>query len=197
LKFPEGAKTLKALRRSFDAIISTVIPFFNQRPTAMPRASPSAISSFPPLRRRGYFLDFVEVAHMIQAKEHLTQEGLDKIRMIKANMNSKRSFSDKENFMNSIKGSIKLTAGWISGFIDAEGYFGIYVSNASKRRCELKLSIAQNAHDLVLLEAIAIYFNVSTKIVDNLGKGSSVKRIDIYKFPEGAKTLKALRRCTF
>lgn len=41
---------------------------------------------------------------MIQAKEHLTQEGLDKIQMIKANMNSKRSFSDPEvqvNFMNS------------------------------------------------------------------------------------------------
>lgn len=86
--------------------------------------------------KRANFLDFEEVAHMIQVKEHLTQEGLDKIQMIKANMNSKRSFSDPEvqvNFMNSTPkgGSIKLNAGWISGFIDAEGYFGIfkYVSN--------------------------------------------------------------------
>jgi hypothetical protein len=168
IRWDDSAK--KYLRfeiRSFEAITTTVIPFFNQYPL---------FSS-----KRANFLDLERVAHMIGAKEHLTQEGLDKIRLIKANMNSKRIYADKVNFMDSIKDEIKLTPGWLSGFIDAEGYFGIYTSNKNRRRCELKLRIAQNAHDLVLLEAIAKYLYIDTKIVNNLGKESTVKRLDIYK----------------
>ena len=132
---------------------------------------------------------------MISAKEHLTPEGLNKIRLIKQNMNSKRTYADKVNFMNSIKDSIKLTPSWLSGFIDAEGYFGIYVSHITRKRCELKLSIAQNSHDLILLEAIANYLNVDTKIVCNLGKESSVKRIDIYKLDTLSLLIPIFNQC--
>jgi len=161
-------KYLRYEIRSFEAISSIIIPFFNKYPL---------YSS-----KRANFLDFEKVARIIDSKEHLTQKGLDNIKLIKEGMNSKRTYVEKSDFMNSIINGVYLTPGWLSGFIDAEGYFGIYVSNNSRRRCELKLSIAQNAHDLVLLEAIAKYLNVDTKIVNNLGKDSTVKRLDIYKF---------------
>lgn len=55
------------------------------------------------------------------------------------------------------------------------------MSNGKRKRCELRLSIAQNAHDEVILEAIANFLNINVKIVNNLGKDSTVKRLDIYK----------------
>lgn len=36
------------------------------------------------------YLDFVKVAELILSKHHLTKEGLDKINIIRSNMNSKR-----------------------------------------------------------------------------------------------------------
>lgn len=160
-------KYLRYEIRSFEAITSIIIPFFDKYPL---------LSS-----KRANFLDFKKVADMISAKEHLTQRGLDEIKLIKEGMNSKRTYENKVDFMNSIANDIHLTPGWLSGFIDAEGYFGIYVSDKSRRRCELKLSIAQNAHDLVLLEAIAKHLNVETEVANDLGENGSVKRLDIYK----------------
>lgn len=37
------------------------------------------------------FLDFVKVAELIRSKDHLTKEGLEKIKLIKSNMSSRRS----------------------------------------------------------------------------------------------------------
>lgn len=37
------------------------------------------------------FLDFVKVAELIRSKDHLTKEGLENIKLIKSNMNSRRS----------------------------------------------------------------------------------------------------------
>jgi hypothetical protein len=37
------------------------------------------------------YLDFVKVAELIRSKDHLTKEGLEMIKMIKSNMNSRRS----------------------------------------------------------------------------------------------------------
>lgn len=91
-------KYLRYEIRSFDAITSIIIPFFNEFPLFT--------------SKRANFLDLEKVANMIKAKEHLTQEGIDKIRLIKAGMNSKRTFSDKINFMNSIVNDIHLTPGW-------------------------------------------------------------------------------------
>jgi hypothetical protein len=146
---------------------STIIPFFEKHPLWS--------------SKRANYLDFKKVASMISAKEHLTQEGLNEIRLVKDGMNQKRSYQSKVDFMNSIADLIEITPGWLSGFIDAEGYFGVYASNKGRKRCELKLSIAQNAHDVLLLEAIAKHLNVGTKIVNNLGKDSSVLRLDIYR----------------
>jgi hypothetical protein len=36
------------------------------------------------------FLDFVKIAKLIESKTHLTDEGLDTIKLIQSNMNSKR-----------------------------------------------------------------------------------------------------------
>ena len=42
------------------------------------------------------FSDFCKVLEIIKDKKHLTNEGLDQIRTIKAGMNSKRNFSTEE-----------------------------------------------------------------------------------------------------
>jgi len=166
-------KSHKYLRyevKSFTAINSIIIPFFNSEKNTL-------LTS-----KRLNFLDFQKVANMVVNREHLSEAGLNQIKTIKAGMNSGRSFQDKLEFMNAIVDQLTITPAWISGFLDGEAYFGIYVTGTPRRRCELRLSIGQNAHDVALLTAIAKYLALAARIVDNLGaKNSNVKRLDIYK----------------
>ena len=40
--------------------------------------------------KRQYYLDFVKVSELMKSKDHLTKEGLKKIKLIKSGMNSRR-----------------------------------------------------------------------------------------------------------
>ena len=62
--------------RRFSDIISTIIPFFDKHPIL-------GVKSLD-------FADFKKVAVMVNAKEHLTNEGLNRILEIKLNMNKHR-----------------------------------------------------------------------------------------------------------
>lgn len=86
--------------------------------------------------------------------------------------------------MNSIANKIVISPGWLSGFIDGEGYFGRNIGTRNnKNYCGAKLSIGQNAHDKVILIAIANYLNVTNNIFNNIGnKSYQVKRLDINKY---------------
>ena len=57
-------------------ILNKIIPFFKKYPIFGVKALD--------------FADFCKVAELMKDKMHLTQEGLDKIRQIKAGMNTKR-----------------------------------------------------------------------------------------------------------
>ena len=39
------------------------------------------------------YLDFVKIAELIKSKYHLTEQGVEEIKLIKSNMNSKRIHS--------------------------------------------------------------------------------------------------------
>ena len=60
----------------FDDIMEKIIPFFKNYPIKGIKALD--------------FSDFCRVAEMMKAKQHLTQEGLEKIKKIPAGMNQRR-----------------------------------------------------------------------------------------------------------
>jgi hypothetical protein len=149
-------------------IIEKVIPFFEQFPLKT--------------SKQLNFLDLKKVAEIIKANKDLTSELIQEIQSIKSSMNSRRSFSEKESFMNARRDNIIITPGWLSGFIDGEAHLGVYISEKPRRRCEPKFSISQNTHDVAILEAIANFLGTSNKIVDNTGLGSTVKQLSVYDF---------------
>jgi len=77
---PKGYNHCEFIVSSFSDITKTLIPFFEKYPI------------------KGYknidFYDFCRAAKMMQNKEHLTLEGLEKIRLIKSGMNRSRNIQD-------------------------------------------------------------------------------------------------------
>jgi hypothetical protein len=63
---------------TFSDIIKNILPFFEKYPLIG-------------CKKKDY-MDFVKVAKLIESKNHLTNEGLEKILKIKSNMNTKRIF---------------------------------------------------------------------------------------------------------
>ena len=62
--------------RKFDDTISKIIPFFQRYPILGSKSED--------------FNDFCKVAELMKSKSHLTKEGLEQIRQIKADMNTGR-----------------------------------------------------------------------------------------------------------
>jgi len=60
----------------FSDIINKIIPLFNEYPLIG--------------NKKLDFLDFVKIAEIVKSKDHLTKEGLEKIKVINSNMNSRR-----------------------------------------------------------------------------------------------------------
>lgn len=139
------------------------------------------------------FLDFKLVANMKRQGSHLTTEGIEAILSIKAKMNKNRSFDEKWNFMSNNK-PISLHRDWVAGFIDREGTFHIELAQrAGNTRtntytaCYGELSVAQNSHDILVLDAIKEFFN-------NKGAKASLKpKYDIISLRE-AKSMRSVSR---
>jgi len=60
----------------FSDISNKIIPLFNEYPLIG--------------TKQANYLDFLKVVELIRTKDHLTKEGLEKIQIIKSNMNNKR-----------------------------------------------------------------------------------------------------------
>lgn len=60
----------------FSDISDKIIPLFNEYPLIG--------------TKQANYLDFLKVVELIRAKDHLTKEGIEKIQIIKSNMNNKR-----------------------------------------------------------------------------------------------------------
>ena len=115
---------------------------------------------------------------MMGNKEHLTNEGLEKIKKISSLMNTKRSFEDKYNHCKKFLGFCALTDGsyeikfnlpanWVQTFLDGEPSFYTYVSpgigaktdKTTKVIVNSSLEIGQNSHDVFILLALKKFFN--------------------------------------
>ncbi len=72
-------KSVELSFRKFSDIINIIIPFFEK---------------YPILGYKGLdFLDFKSVAEIIKTKEHLTEDGFNKIKLINSTMNQRRPWS--------------------------------------------------------------------------------------------------------
>lgn len=112
-----------------------------------------------------YFLSFKEAMYLINSKEHLTKEGLDKVIEISYNMNSYRKFLVEYSPNHTIKGSpeyIPIYGDYINGFIAGDGCLALNLKDVNFGR--MSLQISQHKHNKLLLFSIAEYFNSTYKI---------------------------------
>jgi len=112
------------------------------------------------------YLDFKKSIEMLKNGEHLTREGIEKLKEMASKMNTNRSFKDKWQFTQEHCSKVVLTPEWIQGFTDAEGCFYFYMGRqkikgkeSSTWLLQASLEIAQNTHDVAVLEMIKRFFN--------------------------------------
>ena len=74
-----GRNEVYFILTTFRDIFEKILPLFNKYPLLGTKQQD--------------LLDFVRVAELIRSKDHLTKEGLEKIKLIKSNMNSRRDHS--------------------------------------------------------------------------------------------------------
>jgi LAGLIDADG endonuclease len=121
-----------------------------------------------PLRGTKYldFISFKEAFHIIESKEHLEEEGLNKLYALSKGMNRGRKFSidnlyspdhTKENNTN----YIPLDGHYVNGFIAGDGCL---ILQLGKTFGIMNLSISQHINNRLLMESIAKYFKSSSKI---------------------------------
>jgi hypothetical protein len=99
---------------------------------------------------------FKEAINLMVKKEHLTSEGMSKIQMLAGQMNSKRSFAEKFDFTKAHLAKHPISSDWVRGFVDGEGCFYFYIGRQAETTIQLQasLEIAQNTHDILVLEEI-------------------------------------------
>ena len=154
---------------SYEDINKKIIPFFDQAPEACEAslrpavlsarsASPGEAAHRAPLLTTKYanYNDLKTVVTMMVNKEHLTQEGLNKIIKISQGMNTKRDYSLFKN-SNPI-----ITPNWLLGFVDAEGIsHSRETPNKTSKlgyRVIVFFSIYQHGRDHLVLKEIQNFF---------------------------------------
>lgn len=134
--------TMKFQVSSYKDIANKIIPFLDKHPLLTSKYL--------------NYLAFKEAIYFMINKEHLTSEGILKLQNLANQMNSKRSFSDKFNFLKTHLVKYPLSPDWIRGFIDGEGCFYFYIGKQTDTTIQLQasLEIAQHTSDILILEEI-------------------------------------------
>jgi hypothetical protein len=120
---------------------------------------------------------FKEVVGMIQLKEHLTMDGLEKIVAIKASINKGLSDELKAAFPHvipvkrpivtplagsGVKKKFFFDPEWLAGFTSAEGCFLVNVFRSSGHklglRVQLRFQLTQHTRDEALMRSLIEYF---------------------------------------
>jgi len=113
---------------------------------------------------------FKLLVNMLLNKEHLTQEGLDKVMSIKASLNKGLSPKEKVAFPNIVPverpllvESPEINPYWLAGFTDGEGSFLINLYNSSVNklgeRTQLRFTITQHRRDIELLKSVITFLD--------------------------------------
>uniref|UniRef100_UPI0023D865BD hypothetical protein n=1 Tax=Gonatophragmium mori TaxID=2966219 RepID=UPI0023D865BD len=158
----------KFIVSDIDALISTIIPHFDKYP--LKTSKQLDYLSW----RKAIFLQKIEISKS------------NSVLYLKSQMNSKRSFEERWYYLKNT--DIKINDAWLQAFIDGEGSFQCNTSNTFNKGKPYQvvnntLEIAQNSHDVFLLEAIILY----------LGHGYLKPKYDITKLSECRKSRSVTR----
>lgn len=122
-----------------------------------------------PLRGTKYldFLSFEEASSIFDNKKHLTEEGINKLYLLKNGMNNQREFSKLEYYApNHTKesniGYIPINGHYVNGFIAGDGCLALNLSK--KNFCIMSLRISQHDNNKLLMISIAKYFKSPSKV---------------------------------
>ena len=154
---------------------------------------------------------------LVQNKEHLTRQGLEKIIAIKASMNNGLSEELKGNFPNIasglslrpvIRNTVEPDPNWLAGFTSAEGSFLVRTYKAGTKTGEavkIVFQLAQHVRDEQLIRSFINYFNCGIAykseeaFVYRVEKFSYIKKIILPFFDkyqvQGVKRLDYLDFC--
>lgn len=123
-------------------------------------------------KRLDYFL-FKEVFQIITNKDHLTEEGINKIASLRAYINKGLSTTLKESFPDIKLGDVlpfqkefniipkTINPYWVAGFTDAEGCFFVTIQeNKIKGLYQIKLGyqVSQHVRDTSLIKSFKQFF---------------------------------------
>uniref|UniRef100_UPI0023F45F0A homing endonuclease n=1 Tax=Leptographium procerum TaxID=100367 RepID=UPI0023F45F0A len=124
-------------------------------------------------KKRGDYLLFLQIVSLINKKEHLTIEGLQKIFALRASMNLGLSPAIKEKFPGIVPAErsersdedilkYKIDPNWIVGFTDAEGCFSVNVTKSSTVKIgyqvQLRYSLTQHSKDKILMGSLVNFW---------------------------------------
>lgn len=141
---------------SLDQIITKVIPHFDKYPLKTNKYSD--------------YLLFKEVVMIMQRKEHLTVEGLQKIVNIRASLNRGLTPLLLEAFPNTVALTrpslpplnVKLDPQWVAGFTSGDGCFKISIRESKLHkagsRVTLLFVVTQHIRDELLLKSLVNFF---------------------------------------
>jgi len=127
---------------------------------------------------------------MVNAKEHLTTEGLHKIVSFKASINRGLSETLKTAFPNTIPFSRSLVINteishpyWMAGFASGDGCFAVTENkSSSKIFVRLVFSISQNSRDESLIRSFVDFFDCGTSYLSSLNQ--TMVSFQSYKFAD-------------
>lgn len=129
-------------------------------------------------KKQADFLLFKQVILMMVNKQHLTLSGLQSIVNIRASMNKGITTQLYNAFPNTIpvpRAEVDFITipdpNWISGFVEGEGSFIIFIKNSPKyalgKTISLNFSVCQHSRDSVLLKSLPEYLNCGSAVVRN------------------------------
>lgn len=134
--------------QSVKDLLTVIIPHFTKYPLLT--------------QKQADFILFSSVVSLINNKEHLTEEGINKIISIRASMTKGLTKKLKELFpsvigvkRSIISNQVIKSPLWLAGFVDGEGCF--YIKITKIKKVSLVFSITQHSRDLELFNIIKDY----------------------------------------
>lgn len=173
-----GFKSFKVTKLT--DIINIIIPHFNQY---------SLVTS-----KQLNYLGFKKIALMLDSTNNLD---FVQIKAISSSMNSQRTYLEKWNYLSNTLFT-SLDPHWIQAFIDGEGSFQFGIADRISRGSKYiattpTLEIAQNTHDVKVLNLIKQYFEagyIKPKFdIYSLEDSMSVRSVSRYVLRDSSKII--------
>lgn len=164
-------------------IVNIIISHFNEHPLVT--------------SKQLNFVAFKEIALMLDNKSNGLDIDLERIEAIIGNMNSRRSFLEKWTHLSQSL-LTALNPHWIQAFIDGEGSFQFGIADRISRGSKYvattpTLEIAQNTHDVKVLDLIKQYFEagyIKPKFdIASLGEAMSVRSVSRFVLRDSEKII--------